>query len=894
MATLLLGNIIKHANPFWGVVLSLVASTADQYLFGKQQSVSRMDSTQVNDSSYGNMIPIVFGMVRTSGNIIFATSFKSHKQSSSSGKGGGSGTTTYTYSISLGVAICKGPIVKVRRLWMSGTQYILTSVSGTTYTFTKVNDTDTTVSCRIYLGTEDQEPDSYMETKNGGAGTTPGYRGLAYAVFQDLYLTDFGNGVPQIQFEVVSEKMVDSANYSGQTVSGKTFTDEDLSFSFWENATIKYCTFTNCRLDGSNWSNSTIKGCTFPGCSIRESTWASATIDDCNFDGADARGSSWTSAEITDSSFDSADVRGCGTMNVGNCTFISALVNNTSFQLISACTFTSADYDTTDPGYLSYYPSCLLSKIISTLAGYAEITDDMLVMTGISNSVSGYIITSQATFRSMIETFMQAYAFDAYEADGVLNCTAQTSQTTIVIPESDLGAKAPDGETVDKLKIVDTDTYELPPQINVTYYNYAGDYRQGTVRSRRMYYTEALGEETINLPIVMTEAEAQTMADNLLIRAWTNKTTYTAQVGNKWAMLRPANILQTTVNGIKRVWQITKIDYDGGIVKLEGKGFKTPSILSHEIVDPTVNMITPGAISFYLLDIPLLTSTDGPGFYGAATAPSNYKSVMLYKATTGDATTFKYLDEFDAQATAGTADTVLADGPVHFFDNINTVDVTLVYGTLESVLEIDALNWNNVALLGDEIIQFKTAILIAENQYRLSGLLRGRRGTEWATGAHVTGEEFVLLSSDAIQEETLNLSDIGREITYKYGYANTDGTEEQFTATGKGYKPYSVCHVASSRDSSGNLTITWIRRTRIGGEWQDNIDALLSETTEAYEIDIMSGTTVKRTLTASTGSVDYTAAQQVTDFGSMQSSVMVNIYQISDKVGRGYVKEVIL
>ena len=95
--------------------------------------------------------------------------------------------------------------------------------------------------------------------------------------------------------------------------------------------------------------------------------------------------------------------------------------------------------------------------------------------------------------------------------------------------------------------------------------------------------------------------------------------------------------------------------------------------------------------------------------------------------------------------------------------------------------------------------------------------------------------------------------------------------------------------IAGTRDGSGNLTINWLRRTRIGGDWRDGVDVPLSEESERYEVDIMSGVTVKRTITGlTTPTASYTAAQQVTDFGSAQSSVTVNVYQLSAKVGRGY------
>jgi hypothetical protein len=72
------------------------------------------------------------------------------------------------------------------------------------------------------------------------------------------------------------------------------------------------------------------------------------------------------------------------------------------------------------------------------------------------------------------------------------------------------------------------------------------------------------------------------------------------------------------------------------------------------------------------------------------------------------------------------------------------------------------------------------------------------------------------------------------------------------------------------------------------------VDASLGETSEAYEVDIMQGATVKRTLTATTPSVLYTSAMQVTDFGSVQPSVTVKIYQLSSVVGRGYPLEATL
>jgi hypothetical protein len=69
------------------------------------------------------------------------------------------------------------------------------------------------------------------------------------------------------------------------------------------------------------------------------------------------------------------------------------------------------------------------------------------------------------------------------------------------------------------------------------------------------------------------------------------------------------------------------------------------------------------------------------------------------------------------------------------------------------------------------------------------------------------------------------------------------------------------------------------------------VDVPLGELTEAYEIEVYTSaayTTLKRTLTSPTPTVAYTSAQQVTDFGSVQSTLHLKIYQMSATVGRGY------
>ena len=53
-------------------------------------------------------------------------------------------------------------------------------------------------------GDEDQAVDPLIAAAEG-AGLAPAYRGLAYAVFEDLQLEDFGNRIPSLTFEVMAD-----------------------------------------------------------------------------------------------------------------------------------------------------------------------------------------------------------------------------------------------------------------------------------------------------------------------------------------------------------------------------------------------------------------------------------------------------------------------------------------------------------------------------------------------------------------------------------------------------------------------------------------------------------------------------------------------------------------
>jgi hypothetical protein len=93
---------------------------------------------------------------------------------------------------------------------------------------------------------------------------------------------------------------------------------------------------------------------------------------------------------------------------------------------------------------------------------------------------------------------------------------------------------------------------------------------------------------------------------------------------------------------------------------------------------------------------------------------------------------------------------------------------------------------------------------------------------------------------------------------------------------------------------AGDLAISWIRRTRIGGDSWTVSEVPLAETDERYEVDILDGTTIKRTIASTVPSATYTSAQQTLDFGAPQAAVSVRVRQVGSNGRAGSARSAIV
>ena len=184
------------------------------------------------------------------------------------------------------------------------------------------------------------------------------------------------------------------------------------------------------------------------------------------------------------------------------------------------------------------------------------------------------------------------------------------------------------------------------------------------------------------------------------------------------------------------------------------------------------------------------------------------------------------------------------------------------------------------------------AELIGARRYRLSRLLRGLAGSEPQAARSVPSGATIVRLDEAVTPLADDLADLGRPWRYRIGPASRDYADPSYveiaaTAGADALKPLAPVHVRARRGPEG-VTLTWVRRTRKDGDAWEPSDVPLGEDAERYEVDVLQGGAVLRTLASAVPTALYPAAQELADFGAPQAALALRVAQVSPVVGRGF------
>ena len=567
------------------------------------------------------------------------------------------------------------------------------------------------------------------------------------------------------------------------------------------------------------------------------------------------------------------------------------------------------------------------------------------------NFVRGDTVTA----RSMLQRLSQAYFFSMVDSGGVLRFVPQGQPSQAVIPLEDLGfdkisANAQTPYTGSRISGVD-----LPRSVKIRYISPALNWEKyEQVFALESY--ESGKEITLDLPLILDDQTAYNIAALACTLPHAERMQYSFTTSYKWLALEPGDVV-TLPFGTCRILTV-KMGQKNGIPVIDftacidgmnanaGAGYATPALPNYQpntggitaLLAAPANMApahTPGSATphpiatapqmvqtvpnagvakMVLVEPPPLKSTDtGMRFMtGAYSTGNTFPGAAIFQSTDGGNTYSQLSTEISA-TDAGYANTVLPSptGPYnnnnsYTWDNFSTVDVYLLGngGDLTPAPDLNVMNGANGAMLGSELIQYANATLMTDSLgnpfYRLSRLLRGRKGTEWAMGTHQVGEPFYAIPS-ALSKEPYTPPMLNNAYLYKVVMMGGDlgnAPAVSYEPNGNSLRQWAVCHPAVSLDGSNDWTVSWTPRARYNGDFASGYIPTLDSDTAGWSIDVFNGATLKRTIsvplqqTAPWQSI-YTAAMQAADgFSPGQSGITFNLYQLSSQVGRGTVRSI--
>lgn len=539
-------------------------------------------------------------------------------------------------------------------------------------------------------------------------------------------------------------------------------------------------------------------------------------------------------------------------------------------------------------GRLSGAPlSEMMSRLMADF-GFSDYDSSML-----SGNVPGFVVDRVMSVREAVQPLELAFFFDSIETGGSIVFRHRGGASPVATLASRSVVESRPGDAL--MVVTRGQETELPASAKVTYIASGGDYRQAVCESRRLASASGRVSEA-RLPIVLDADQAATLVDTWLYETWAARERASFQVPPSQLGLEPGDLVSIAHETGETLVRLTSIA-DHGAREIEALGVDPSIYAALPARDRPITVAPPvisGLPTVELMDLPLIESgaPEQSAYMAAAQSPWP-GAIALFGSPEQIGYTLRSLAQ--TPAVLGVTLDDLAPGPVGRRDQGARLRVT-VSGALHAIAQAQLFAGQNAAAIRNaegewEVLQFETAILIGTGSYELSGLLRGQLGTEAAMQTAIpAGSRFVLLDASLARID-LQLGEVGLPYSWRFGPSRRDigssyYSERTHAFRGTGLRPYAPAHIRAGR-SAGDVSLSWIRRTRIGGDAWEPPDVPLGEESERYEIDILQGSSVKRTLSVTSPSAHYSSAQQVTDFGSVQPSLSVRVYQLSAAYGRG-------
>lgn len=539
-----------------------------------------------------------------------------------------------------------------------------------------------------------------------------------------------------------------------------------------------------------------------------------------------------------------------------------------------------------------------LGGVVAEICERSGVTD--YDVSGLYGVVRGYAAGNADTARGRLQPLMMAYGFDAIEREGTLVFQTRAGRSGAVIDTERLAVSE---EAESDLTTVRAPLAEVAGRLRLSFIEADGEF--ATRAEEAIFPDEATKSVAQSeLPLVLTNAEARGIVERWLSEARVARDTAQFALPLSDLAIRAGDVVRLPGEEGPADYRVDRVEQAEfqmlEAVRVE-PGIYVPSDAVEVAVRPKA-FVAPVPVDPLFLDLPLLTGDEAPHVpHVAATARPWPGSVAVYSAPADDGYELNRL--LAASATVGQTSTPLFRANPGVIDRGGLLRVELVSGDLSSSDFTQVLNGANVAAIGDgssgnwEVFQYTTANLVGERTYDLGERLRGQAGTDgimpdvWPAGS------IVVILNGALQQIDLALSARGLARHYRIGPAQRSYDDPSFTHRveafdGIGLRPYAPVHLRAFGDAGGDLSLSWIRRTRIDGDSWQSVEVPLGEDSELYLVRVFKDQVLLREATVTSPAYTYSAAARTAD--GVTGTYEIAVAQVSAQFGPGPFRRILI
>lgn len=422
----------------------------------------------------------------------------------------------------------------------------------------------------------------------------------------------------------------------------------------------------------------------------------------------------------------------------------------------------------------------------------------------------------------------------------------------------------------------------VPRRVTIAHYDAARDYQIGAQQAARGGAGQR--DTRIELAAAMSAPGAKLLAEQVLARALAGRTTRLIRVPWSPSIPEPGDSMR--VAGDAARWRVTGLTIERLVAELSlvriagGSAATLPAAPGRVLgeIDAVAGVTHIEAFELPPIGDALLGQ---PRFYIAACGEGAGWRGASVLTRADPSKPWMPAGRIRLASVMGVLENALAPASPCLIDRRSTIDVVLAHADMmladadEPSLDAGA----NVALIGDELVQFARAVPLGEGRWRLSEFWRGRRGTEAAMMMQSAGTRFVMIDPAALLTVDLPPDAIGEILEVSAsGVGDAAPVLVSEGIAGRSVAPPSPVHGRAATLSDGGLLIGWTRRSRSGWAWRDGVDAPLGEEREAYRLTITRGDGIVRSIETAISNWTYPAAALADDRSA--GSISVAIAQI--------------